>query len=78
MGAAMKYEVLHFTLCDGWVNTWTSISEEGEETPTTFDTEEEAEQAIQFFLDDWEADCASNAVDHKYFRNEFKIVQVQL
>lgn len=37
----MKYAVLTETLCDGWVNCWTT----GEE-PTTFNTEAEAQAEI--------------------------------
>jgi hypothetical protein len=49
----MKYEIQHFTLCDGWINTWSIINDDGESTPEIFDSLEEAKSAlIEFFYDD--------------------------
>jgi len=44
----MKYEVQHYTLCDGWRNTWT-ICENGIEKPHVFDSEEEAQAELDEF-----------------------------
>lgn len=68
----MSYEIHHFTLFDGWVNTWTDTDDDGTETPTTFKTEAEAEVALQKFLDDWKAD----ATEYHYSRDEFRIVKI--
>ena len=51
-----RYEVQTWTLCDGWINTW-SITEEVEEyifteVPETFATRKEAQQALDEFLAD--------------------------
>jgi len=51
----MKYEVQHYTLCDGWVNCWT-ISDDDGTTPEVFDTIEQAKLEIQRFLADAERD----------------------
>ena len=45
----MKYEVQQYTLCDGWINTW-SIEENGVSTPEVFDSKAEAQAEIDAFL----------------------------
>ena len=40
-----KYEVQHYTLCDGWINTWTV-----DDKPEYFDTYEDAEASLAYFL----------------------------
>lgn len=42
----MKYAVLTDTLCDSWVNCWTTTEADGSETPTLFTTEAEAQAEI--------------------------------
>lgn len=41
-----RYEVQTWTLCDGWMNTWSIIEEAGDniftDIPETFPTREEA------------------------------------
>jgi hypothetical protein len=41
-----KYAVLTETLCDGWVNCWTTGEADGSEAPSLFDTEAEAQAEI--------------------------------
>jgi hypothetical protein len=43
----MKYEVQTYTLCDGWVNTWSE-----DDQLMTFDTLKEAQIALQDHLKD--------------------------
>ncbi len=40
-----KWEVQHYTLADGWVNTW-----EDSEGPVTFETEARAQKALDSYL----------------------------
>lgn len=40
-----RYEIQTFTLCGGWTNTWFIIEEDNTETPETFASEAEAQQA---------------------------------
>ena len=40
-----RYEIQNFTLCAGWTNTWFIIEEDNTETPETFASEAEAQQA---------------------------------
>ena len=47
-----KYEVQHFTLCDGWINVWTD-----DKKPSYFNSYQEAEKEIREFVDDWNKHC---------------------
>ncbi len=47
----MKYEVRMFTLCDGWINTW-MVCEDGKTEPETFNTREDAQTAIDEFIEE--------------------------
>lgn len=70
-----KYEVQHYTLCEGWINSW-RICEDGEDIPHIFDTEAEAQAELnEFFVD------IANDIKHGerepnegYDQEEFKIV----
>lgn len=67
----MKYEVHHFTLIDGWVNTWSIWDDETDDfAPEQFDTLAEAQAALDDFFSGLDR-------EQEYSRGEFKIVQVQ-
>jgi hypothetical protein len=72
----MRYEIQIFTLCDGWVNTWTVHHEDGTSEPETFSTEEEAQTALdEFFADiQEEIDAGQRETDEGYDREEFRIM----
>lgn len=44
-----KYAVLTETLCDGWINCW-STTENGTTTPILFNTESEAQAEIDDYI----------------------------
>ena len=69
----MKYEVLTYTLCDGYINCW---SVDGE--PQTFDSIEAAQAEIDELFDDIEAEIAAGerGADEGYDRSDFEIVPV--
>lgn len=46
----MKYEVLTYTLCDGWVNCWTDSDAEGNATPSLFDSREAAQAEVDDYF----------------------------
>ena len=48
----MAYIVETFTLFDGWTNTWTHENWAGITIPTAFDTREDAEAELSYFLQD--------------------------
>lgn len=72
-----KWEVQHYTMCDGWVNTW-SVIENGKETPQQFDTELEAQSELDEFFNDinLEIEYGEREPEHGYDRDEFQIVEV--
>ena len=67
----MAFEVHHFTLADGWINTWSIWDEENDDfVPERFGTEAEAQAALDEFFDDL-------SPEQEYSRDEFRIVQVK-
>jgi hypothetical protein len=74
----MTYEVQHFTLCDGWVNTWFAYAEDGSCEPETFATEAEAQAALDEFFAEIEEEIAAGerGADEGYEPDEFRIVEV--
>lgn len=66
-----SYEVQQYTLCDGWINTWTI-----DEVPQIFATREEAQSELDEFFADIQdqIDCGDRAPDNGYDPEEFRIV----
>ena len=67
----IKYEVQHFTLCDGWINVW-HVNDELE----YFDSFEDALLALDSFLADEEMEYEAGNIESPYERDEFRIVEV--
>jgi hypothetical protein len=68
-----KYEIQHFTLCDGWINTW-SDGETGE--PTLYDSHDQAADDLADFLDQ-EAEAYFNGwIESRYQADEFRIMEI--
>jgi hypothetical protein len=67
------YEVQHYTLCQGWTNTWLI-----DDKPQTFATRKEAERELAEFLADIQAEIDTNErePDNGYDASEFRIVEV--
>jgi len=74
----MTYEIQHFTLCDGWTNTWTVHEADGSSRPETFPTVEDAAAALAEFLAEIaaEIDAGERGLDEGYAADEFRIVPV--
>jgi hypothetical protein len=66
-----KFEIQHFTICDGWVNTWTSDGE-----PEYFDSFEDALEELYQFLFDTDEAHFNGYIEDRYLRRDFKIVEV--
>ena len=47
-----KWEVQTSTFCDGWINVWTWSDEDNDAVRQLFDTPEEAQAAIDEFIQD--------------------------
>ena len=71
-----RYEVQHYTLCDGWINTWSDYDEDGNETPSTYDSFEDALNELDSFLDDEQEAFEEGNIESPYDREEFRIVEV--
>lgn len=68
----MRYEVQHYTLFYGWVNTWAYAETDGVMQPETFATAEEAQAALDEFLADIEQEVeAGQMAPHD--RDEFRV-----
>lgn len=69
----VRYEILTYALCDGWINCW---SVDGE--PETFSTIAEAEAELAAFLAeiDDEIQRGERDPDQGYDESEFAIVPV--
>ena len=73
----MTYEVQHFTLCDGWINTWAVLNEDGSSEPEAFATEAEARAALDEFFAEIEEEIAigQRGADQGYDRDDFRVVK---
>jgi hypothetical protein len=74
----MKYEIQQYTLCDGWINTW-SIEESGVSKPLVFDSKEEAQKELDDFLREIAEEIKSGerAPEHGYDAENFRIEEVK-
>ena len=74
----MTYEVQQYTLCDGWVNTWSFTDENDLTQPETFETRKEAQAALDEFLGEIseEIEMGWRAADNGYDPSEFRVVKV--
>lgn len=68
-----KYEVQHYTLCDGWVNTWHCGDDELEQ----FNTYNDAHDALNAFLEDTMESFKAGDLAEPYYRDDFRIVRVK-
>ena len=73
----MKYEVQHYTFCDGWVNCWTTTLADGSEEKTIFDTFEQAVEAIADFLHEEQEAFKCGDIDSMYEADEFRIMEIR-
>ncbi|CAB4129379.1 hypothetical protein UFOVP118_19 [uncultured Caudovirales phage] len=72
----MKYEIQEYTICDGWINNWSTMDEDGTVHKTYFVNEEEAKTELDcFFYEMMDAVEAGNMEDAPD-REEFRIVEV--
>lgn len=72
----MTYEVQHYTIPYGWVNTWQYDEGDGPR-PETFATSEEAKAALDEFLEDLYAEYDRDVIPRFYDRTEFRIREVR-
>lgn len=72
----LVFGIQHFTLCDGWVNTWTVHHEDGTSEPERFVSKAEAQAALDEFLAEIAEEIAIGIRDPDlgYDRDDFRIV----
>ncbi len=79
-----RYEVQTWTICDGWINTWSISEQVGDniytEVPETFATREDAQQALDEFLSDIheEIDAGQRSAEEGYDAEDYRIAEVQV
>jgi len=71
----MPYEVQHYTLLDGWINTWSYAEADGVMQPETFATAEEAKAALDEFFEDLEEEVAAGQMA-PHARDQFRVEYV--
>lgn len=72
------FEVQHYTLVDGWVNCWTTYNENDDETPTTYETLDNAifDLDDMFTEIDYEITAGFRDADTGYSDSEYRIVRI--
>jgi hypothetical protein len=71
------YEIQHYTLCDGWINTWSITDDDGNESLETFETFADASMALDEFLEDEAWELEQGNIESPYTRDEFRIVKLE-
>ena len=69
----MPYVVEENCLCGGWTNTWS----DGDDNPSVYDTEEEAEIALKYFFDDCEMAFDDGHMPDVPDPNTFRITEIK-
>lgn len=69
----MPYEVQYNTPADGWANTWLYDEGDGLLRPETFESEREAEAALDEHLQDLEEEFRAGHTIRRYSRDEFRV-----
>ena len=64
------WEVQHYTICDGLVNTWVTYEVDGQTYPTVYETKDEA----LFDLQDVVETANRDGMDYSY--DDYRIVEV--
>jgi hypothetical protein len=72
----MKYEIHHFTMCDGWTNTWTITNEDGTEEKEQFNSYQDALDCLRDFLEQEDESYFNGDIESRYQSDEFQIVEV--
>ena len=64
-----KYEIQHFTICDGWINAWTVDGK-----PEYFESYKQAEKYLKEDVDEWNSQCEKGC---EYEYDEYRIMEVK-
>ena len=71
------FEVLTYSIADGFSNTWTTEDKSGNEISEYFETEEDAEQAIKEEIEDIENAVKNGDMvpESRLTRDDFEIIE---
>jgi hypothetical protein len=69
----MHYEIQEFCLFGGWTNTWS----DGDDNPSLYATEEEAESDLEYFFKQCQDSVDSGEMEDVPDREDFRIVEVK-
>jgi hypothetical protein len=67
----MRYQIEHFTLCDGWGNSWRDDSA----TPVTFASYDEAIKELNEYFSELSEEVESGFIED-YNMSDFRIAEV--
>jgi hypothetical protein len=70
------FEVQTLTLCQGWINCWTAYENGYTEKPLLFNTREEAQAALDEFLEDEHEEYLNGNMEDMYDEEDFRIMEV--
>ncbi len=62
------YEVQHYTICDGWINTW----RDEQDNAITYDTEASAHRALEEWFEEMQEE---RDIEERYDESEFRVVR---
>jgi hypothetical protein len=68
----MRYQIEHFTLCDGWINTWRDDSA----TPVTFASYDEAIKELNEYFSELSEEVESGFIE-PYNLSDFRIAEAK-
>lgn len=71
-----EYEVQEHTLCDGWINTWTTYDDDDNEIPSRFRSEEDAESSLEDFFRQCRTAVKKREMEDVPDPDDFRIVKV--
>ena len=71
-----EYEVQENTLCDGWINTWTTYDDDDNEVPSTFKSKQSAEAELEDFFYQCQEAVDDGNMEDVPDREDFRIVKV--
>ena len=71
------YEVQEYTLCDGWINTWTTYDDDGNEVPSQFTSEQGAKEELEDFFYQCREAVEDGNMEDVPDREDFRVVKVE-
>ena len=69
-----RFAVETYTLCDGWVNSWT-CEQDGNEIPWTFESREAAQEELNCLFEEQRQAIARGEITLSYSTSDFLITE---